>query len=127
MTDKLKPVLSAEEWKRTGPNGRGHPLTPSLLSEMDYLDPDELRKAIAVANDLLPDSDDRKLTREKIALLRVIVSQWDGCGPDPLAQQAWLNDDTGTVPEPPHDHLGDRFDPSAFLDALETYLPQERR
>lgn len=78
MTDKIEPVLSAREWAGLGPNGVGHPPIPSTLDGIQYLDADDLAKAVAIATAALPDSDPRKITQQDVAFLRTVA--WDGDG-----------------------------------------------
>lgn len=113
---RVAPALSAEEWAewRKGDSDIGWAIAGVRVRNIAQL--------IAVANDSLEDDDPRKITRERIALLRMVVSMWDGLGPDPIAYERWRNDPTGSA-QPMDDYQGDRFDPSAFLDALAFYLP----
>lgn len=68
MTGKIEPALTAEEWarfrdSRTDVAEMGTP-TAYLYH---YADPGQ---CLAVANAMLPDSDPRKITDEKVGLLR---------------------------------------------------------
>jgi hypothetical protein len=93
MSEKIEPVLTEEEWA----------LGPGVADLHPVFDG---AKIIAVANARLPESDPRKITREKIAAMRLVFDQWDGCGPG--------------------EYLGDREEYTSlerFLDALESYLP----
>lgn len=86
MSEEIEPALTADDWARELSVADLHP----------FLDTE---KIIAVANAALPDSDPRKITRERIALLRVELG-W--------AENAEYSND----PEA-----------RRFLDALESYLP----
>jgi hypothetical protein len=68
MTDRIEPALTPEQWiehrEALNDDGYGYQAVPyweGLAGQAG---------AIAVANDLLPDSDPRKITRERITLLR---------------------------------------------------------
>lgn len=76
--------------------------------------------------DLLPDSDPRKITREKIDRLRMAARAWDGVGQDPGALERWFNA-TDDTPEPEATYYGGGDTLLAFLDALASYLPPEEQ
>lgn len=92
-TEPIEPALTAEDW--ANPSGIG------LYDLCVRWEPDGLPKIIALANADLPDSDPRKITREKLAGLRVALS-------------------TTSRPADVYNRVG-----GAFLDALESYLPPE--
>lgn len=129
MSERIEPALTPKQWeiravrlptddayasvygfRVEGAEGHG------LRLEVDVFNaehPDEMASheipsnalpaLIALANAALPDSDPRKITREKIALLRIEhISECDG-----------------DVCEYPTREL------AAFADALESYLPPE--
>lgn len=134
----IEPVLSAKEWKvqrfLRGPNAivrlhNEHAIGIANLDEKGgelhsaFAELAALPAVIAVANDRLDDDDPRKITRTMIDALRTIVNEWDGCGRNPAALEAWVDCEG---PEPPMEYFGDRIDGSAILDALASYLqPKE--
>lgn len=63
MTDTIEPALTAVEWSKyragNGPPG-------------DYVALINPRRLIALANDTLPKSDPRKITRDHLAVLRLL-------------------------------------------------------
>lgn len=77
--DKHHSVLDAYEWAAIGPDGRGHPPMPSCVGDIDSLGAEDRRRAIAVANNGLPDDDPGKITWELVDALIATV---------PLAQRA---------------------------------------
>lgn len=93
MTDN-KPVLTAEQWKTAR--------TVSLETVASHYSQGTI---IAVVNDALPDSDPRKITREKLGWIRSaiesIVAEWGEAKLDAVRNG----------------------DLQAFADALESYLP----
>ena len=70
MTNNLPSPLSAYEWRTLGPNGVGHPITPSTLGDISSLDEADRVKALVIANAELPDSSPYKITRADVAALR---------------------------------------------------------
>jgi hypothetical protein len=129
MNEKMEPVLSAEEWARAKDEDA---LTDVPVGEhvVAYVADgivriallekpgvatgalDQPARAIALLNDALPDSDPRKVTREKIEAIRLRAQRSDyvpESGEDLEANGQW-----------PLDNAVD-----AFLDALESYLPPE--
>lgn len=128
MTDKLDPALSAEEWAeaRAGEDGDA---AFTIADRVRFaVEEASLRNAvqlIAFANDDLPVSERRKITRAMINALRVIVNAWDGVGQDAVALARWIESEDD-APEPPSEYFGDRIDGHAILDALESYLPPEQ-
>ena len=110
MSEKIEPALSAEGWEEFLA-WAGYWIADEVLTQVWPFtaspDNDALRPSvavpatIAVANQLLPDSDPRKITREKIqAILDVL----------------------GIVPSGPV-----KAGVEAFAGALESYLPPETR
>lgn len=75
MSDDLKSALSAKEWATLGPNGVGHPIMPSCVADIEYLDPHDVMKAMAVANWCAPDA--YKITRADVALLAEAIAKSD--------------------------------------------------
>lgn len=124
MTDKIEPALSAEEWKKARDEGATHhdecfwldnrfSVSASLYDGELIIATengnsvgsiDRPAALIALANAALPDSDRRKITREKIAVIRQ-------CAFDNLPYLA------GAVAKAMVE----------FADALESYLPPEGR
>jgi hypothetical protein len=103
VSEKIEPALTPEEWNR--------PLRPSIASPsassgtvvVDTYIADAARRvpaAIAILNQLLPDSDPRKITRATVQRLR--RTAYDA--PDGYSGPTWLAD---------------------LADALESYLPPE--
>lgn len=70
MTEKIPPALSPEEWAE--PANVGYFDWPNGIVDVSSdTPPDRLpAQIIALANAALPDSDARKITREKIKMLR---------------------------------------------------------
>jgi hypothetical protein len=108
-TSRVEPALSLFQWSSLEiSNGVASASpTPEMSSDPHFrhrLPIESATAYIAIANAALPDSDPRKITREKIALLRIPhLSTVDG---DPAAY--------------PTEEL------AAFADALESYLPPEK-
>lgn len=121
---KIEPALSVEQWESLKrPTERG--VSPSVhtasgyevsfmgdsLHVRDWASMDgifvrleAIPELVALLNDALPDSDHRKITRHRIALLRYIVGRAPGADDVDKVDSALAND---------------------FLDALESYLPPE--
>lgn len=100
MSEKIEPALSADEWAEV--EELRDPLATACTILVDLIVAGgENAAAIALGNHLLSDDDPRKITREKIALLRAIVEN------DAFTQ----GDQAPAGPE------------MTFLDALESYLP----
>jgi hypothetical protein len=101
MTDRIEPALTAEEWASIqAGNGIPYMTRCSVVDDLRGLDDGDTHAAIAYANHLLPDSDPRKITRERIAAMRNTVTNLSLVDPD-----------------------GEVVD--AFADALASYLPPE--
>lgn len=99
MTDKIEPVLSAEEWADL----RNPILRAPLLAQLGGgTDPRAIAQTITILNDALPDSDPRKITREMIEGLRNSVDVLGFCGYPWRAEQV-----------------------QSVADALASYLPPE--
>jgi hypothetical protein len=72
-TDKIEPALSAAEFRNEGMDD------PAILGDIRYHDdPRSLAKIIALSNHLLPDSDRRKITRERLSFVSYAVIALDG-------------------------------------------------
>lgn len=100
MSDKTEPAMSAEAWawwrtERELPPERRH-MTESFDLQAANA---PLAEIIAKANDILPDSDHRKITREKLHAL---------CECALATENEFSSDESASL---------------AFLDALESYLP----
>jgi hypothetical protein len=122
MTDKrIEPALTADEWADAQKYG-----ADAFRAEAGPRTWFSLPQVIALANAALPDSDPRKITREKIAQLRLAVNEWDGVGRDPVKLAEWQGADDDR-PEPDLEYFGGGDAALAFLDALESYLPPEER
>lgn len=101
---KIDPALTAEEW--------GDVLGDPMLADGDvhtvarsWIMPDPTpAQWIALANAMLPDSDPRKITREKLATIRHALD---------------------LLPRVEQDDYADYSTAEAFADALESYLPPE--
>lgn len=133
MAEKIKPVLTAKDWsfrassEQTSLGATGVRLDTfgpdDVVLTLDRFDGEEgvsapvslIPAVIALANAALPDSDPRKITRERIALIRE------------LAELAWLRAKSFKVAEPFATRNADRAkdDVLQFADALESYLPPE--
>lgn len=99
MTDRIEPAMSAAEFRNEARD------EPSILGDIRYVEhPAHLAKIIALANDLLPDTDPRKITRAKVETLRHMIG----------ADESW----TGTSE-------ADFASAVEFLDALASLLPPE--
>lgn len=86
MSDKVEPALSAEEWRLRAFWRSKHMVDEDTLDGgltvrvnagggnpgrgIGTIPVEEIPALIALANDAIPDSDRRKITREKIRLLR---------------------------------------------------------
>jgi excinuclease UvrABC ATPase subunit len=127
MTDRIEPVLTAEQWKRalactscdgsgtylyendppgTCPscNGTGRDAEAAFEAWCEDASFTEAPQTIALANAALPDTDPRKITRAKVETLRHMIGadeSWTGCSPQSFALA------------------------ESLLDALESYLPPE--
>jgi hypothetical protein len=77
MSETIPPALSETEWATLGPNGSGHPIMPSCVADLEYLDPRDSAKAIAVANANYPDDDPRKITWAMVDQLRVCAEEFE--------------------------------------------------
>jgi hypothetical protein len=124
MADRIEPALTAEEWARIGcaparvySDGYGDPDVVVLFSSDGWVTAKSIRAdayrdgalnvkvadrpaaVIALLNAALPDSDPRKITRERLARLHYFV-------------------ENETTNDPGDDAL-------QFLDALASYLPPE--
>jgi hypothetical protein len=99
MPEKIEPALSKMQWAELIDDiADGSPARMYLFERL------EDAGAVALGNFLLPDSDSRKITREKIDLLRMARIE-ESEGLDDLEATAALQ---------------------AFADALESYLPPEK-
>ena len=91
MTDEIRPALTAAEWTER----RSGPVSIDLLNDETHLvvrDPDndvvsvsgldELHALVALANDALPDTDRRKLTRRDVAVLGIVIDHIDRTAPN---------------------------------------------
>lgn len=77
MTGRIKPVLSEGEWRALHARtlrefNAAAPLSASV-HEAHQLGAWEIPGVIAAANDALPDSDKRKITREKLRMVRRLM------------------------------------------------------
>lgn len=129
MSDRIEPALDAEEWEsKVARRGAGYPsfiamLEPGLTvvgaaSAYEHEQSVEvvtgaLPALIALANAALPDTDPRKITREKVELIR-----------DGVQQIAAAVDDMRPSTEKA-DARALSVALGAFADALESYLPPE--
>lgn len=104
----IPPVLSETAW-RTLRARHVSEYDPTSISSgvaaVQALTAREIPQVIAAANDRLPDDDQRKITREKVALMRYAIG---------LA-----------VGNMGGDEAPDAVSATAFLDALASYLPPE--
>ena len=116
MTEKIEPALSAKEFATLGPNGVGHPIMPSSLGDLDGLGVEDLPKAIAIANHLLPDSDPRKITREWVRAIRNAVTAL----PERRDDTEWITSAQVQATSEVHRAVLD-----LIADALESFLPPE--
>ena len=66
MGSEVQPALTPEEWATLGPDGVGHPITPSTVGDIEALDAADCVKAMAVANHSLPDGHPQKLTWDDV-------------------------------------------------------------
>lgn len=92
MSEKIEPALSPEEWSEAIRN----PIQWGINGDEPHITVQQ----IAVANAALPSGDPRKITREKVEMMR---------------RAAW------NVP----DGYSGNLALSEFADALESYLPPE--
>jgi hypothetical protein len=113
MSEKIEPALSAEEWKAGRFGDQSQFVEISGVGDLDVANEDRYSgqvvdavKVIALANAALPDSDPRKITREKILLVRSAIVH------EPYAGSSSPNPDGAAALQ-------------AFADALESYLPPE--
>lgn len=73
MTEKIEPALTAEGWRLSSAAERPEHALGSLrglFPSDEYFDAADLPAVIALANAALPDSDPRKITRERVAAIR---------------------------------------------------------
>lgn len=123
ITDKLEPALSAEEWRQRERHFtvREFEGTVYFLTDAGGYNVEafvsgvaDLTATIALTNAALPDSERRKITREKIAHLRELVelANVDDAGP---RGESWQSDEL----------LSARTAVAEFADALASYLPPE--
>lgn len=112
MIEFIEPALTPEEWAAV----LAHPEAPFAWIEQTG---DRPHAAIALRNFMLPDSDPRKITRERIAALRSAADVvYD-------AMQDAEEGGRGRVPGS-EDALRSLYaQASAIADALESYLPPE--
>lgn len=107
MTDKIEPALTTEEWANVQRFGVGLLAIEVLVAE------DEPQKAVAIANAALPDSDSRKITRERVAAIREAADELESN----LKNPHWRMDD---------DRSWAAYNVRLcreMADALESYLP----
>jgi hypothetical protein len=105
MPEKIEPALSAKEWAHFMERHRdyGEVGVPQMYIFEGYYG----AQGVAVHNAMLDDSDTRKITREKILLVRSAIVH------EPYAGSSSPNPE-GTAAL------------RAFADALESYLPPEK-
>lgn len=108
MTDtpKIEPAVTSEQWAR-------HSDTFRRVWMIEAVDEQDFAALIALANAALKDDDPRKITREKVRLVRE------------LADLAWLRAKSFKIAEPFATQNADRAraEVEQFADALESYLP----
>lgn len=108
MSEKIEPALTPDEWrrgeKRLDQWSRivgGDDIViegPDPQEAVTLRKPNEIAALIALANAALPDNDPRKITREMITKLQMLLSAFEA-----------------------DDHVHDWY--PAVVDALESYLP----
>jgi hypothetical protein len=91
---RIEPALTAAAWVDVvAGNGIPYAYGSSVLDELSILEGSDVPAAIAYLNSRLPDDDPRKITREKIRLMKNEVHANNVCGVDsrhfPLMQFAW--------------------------------------
>ena len=72
---KIPAALSTDEW--AGYRERRLTMDPYLDDLIAHPDPEYPARAIAIANDLLPTADPRKITHERVKRLREAADQLD--------------------------------------------------
>lgn len=92
MTDqKIEPALSAEGWADA--RDESGALSENLLYEVCYLwGKKQPAATIALANAALPDDDPRKITRETVSQLRVLVGKAEDSWDEGPAGEGWQSD-----------------------------------
>lgn len=118
MTDKIPPALTPEEWQRIRKDGIEEAIwnlgRSSGFFEILGLNSEDRPAAISVLNDILPDSDPRKITREKVQAMRECIEQ----------ARAYEVDIADSMDSPPRQDAPYRL-MELMAESLESYLPPE--
>lgn len=72
MTDEIRPALTLEEWERIASDSEY--FQPSTIEDLRVLDESDLPRAVAYANNLLPDDSLYKITRADVEMLRAAAA-----------------------------------------------------
>lgn len=130
MTDKIEPALTAEQWSDLARDALilGDPQdkhSPRIVADEEGLSVQDdwgeatgapLPAVIAIANAALPDTDPRKITREKVAAMRQAADEFLSY----LGRDYGPKDNWGRAPEY---FAAFGTETIKFADALASYLP----
>lgn len=105
MSERIEPALSAESWRGVRSYEANYGARGRCEAYGDWVDTEA--GMIAAYNDLLPDSDPRKITREKLAQVRAALAQQHV----DLSNDQWMTPEVRAL--------------ATLLEALESYLPPE--